>query len=77
MLQQDLDKRKNRKYLQCRICQQSKEYWRILGCGHIYCTACISHMDTVEPLFNSHCPCCRTPIESCKPFYPELHEDDT
>jgi DNA repair exonuclease SbcCD ATPase subunit len=75
-LQRALDKRKNLKYMQCRICDRTKENWRILGCGHVYCTICISEMNMVEPLFNSNCPECREPIESCTRFYPNLVEDD-
>ncbi|OKL55247.1 hypothetical protein UA08_09473 [Talaromyces atroroseus] len=73
-LQRALDERKSLQYLQCQICYKSKEYWRVLGCGHVYCTTCISDMNTAEPLFNSNCPCCRERIVSCKALYPELVE---
>ncbi|OKL55579.1 hypothetical protein UA08_09158 [Talaromyces atroroseus] len=70
-LQRVVDERTNFTPLACQGCGEGKKYWRILGCGHAFCTGCISELNTKEPLFNSCCPCCQEPIQICINFDPK------
>ncbi|EEA23850.1 hypothetical protein PMAA_078770 [Talaromyces marneffei ATCC 18224] len=70
-LQRVVDDQKKSTYLLCQGCGEAKKYWRIFGCGHAFCTGCISEFNTKEPLFNSCCPCCQEPIQICINFDPK------
>ncbi|KUL81767.1 hypothetical protein ZTR_09243 [Talaromyces verruculosus] len=39
-LQRIVDERANFTYLVCQECGEARKYWRVFGCGHVFCTGC-------------------------------------